>query len=162
MSNQPTSARLQLLQQPTRRLPNGLGINDQQLAQRVRLGLLTATLGMLLPGALNAAPVPTGGALLQPIPFHDVGRGATRAGVFGLTQSPRPDWITGLVEFLSAVPPECSSVSKKNTEQKCQQRERGVLERFKERHPVAFNLLVAGLTLLAGFNIGGGFQGGKR
>jgi hypothetical protein len=35
-----------------------------------------------------------------------------------------------------------------------------VLESFKQRHPVAFNLLVSGLTLLAGFYIGGGFKGG--
>lgn len=136
-------------------------ITEKRLSNRVLSHLCAAALVVGLPCSLNAAPVQRAGSLLQPIPFHSAWHRPVQAGLFDLVDGPRPDWITGLVEFLSSVPPECSSVSKQNTQQKCQQRDRGVLESFKERHPVAFNLLVAGLTLLAGFWIGGGFERGR-
>lgn len=156
-----TSPRLQQPRQGLRRAAHGLRIGVAHFPQRCAAALLLAGLFMGSAGGSYAAPVASAGALLQAVPLHQSGAGAVGAGVFGLSQSPRPDWITGLVEFLSAVPPECSSVSKQNTEQKCQQRQRGVLERFKNSHPVAFNLCVAGLTLLAGFYLGGGFKGGE-
>lgn len=114
-----------------------------------------------LSSSVNAAPVPAAGALLDQIPSGQTGPAAVSVGADSLGQGPRADWITGLVEFLSAVPPECRTVPNKQPKKECEQRERGMLERFKESHPVAFNLVVMAITLLAGFYIGGGFQGGK-
>ncbi len=152
------SARPHQRQHPPRRLAQGVRVSIRSLARAVRPYLLAVALAVGLASPLNAQPQAPAGALLQAVPLDRAGHGPVRAGASDLGQSPRPDWITSLVELFSAVPPECSAVSKQNTQQKCQQRERGVLENFKEQHPVAFNLLVAGLTLLAGFWIGGGFE----
>lgn len=153
-----------LLQQPgqhQRRALHGRRVGVGHITHGAALALLITGLCVGTAGRVNAAPVAGAGALLQAVPVGQAGGGAVGAGAFGLSQSPRPDWITRLVEFLSAVPPECRAMAQQNTQQKCQQRQRGVLERFKDRHPVAFNLVVMGITLLAGFYIGGGFQGGK-
>ena len=133
----------------------------KHLSHRVAALLLFGQLLSAAPGLAHGAGAVGAQAVLHAVDLNQAGRGAVSAGALTLSQQPRPDWITGLVEFFSAVPPECSAVSKQNTQQKCQQRQRGVLERFKDLHPVAFNLVVMGITLLAGFYIGGGFQGGK-
>ena len=99
--------------------------------------------------------------MLQPVALDRDGASNVSAGVPALAQQPTPDWLTSFVEFLSAVPPECRAVAKPRANEKCEQRQRGVLERFKESHPVTFNLLIAVATLLAGFQVGGGFKGGK-
>lgn len=136
-------------------------VGIHHLPQRIGAGLLFGNLLCMAPGLAHGAGTASAQALLQPIALNQAQPLAVGTGVGALGQQPRPDWITGLVEFFSAVPPECRSVSQENTQQKCQERERGVLERFKESHPVAFNLLVAAVTLLAGFYIGGGFKGGR-
>ncbi len=137
---------------------DGIGVSVARLPQRVAHQLVRAGFFLSLAYAVQAPALAQVEPLYQTVPLHCAGPGAVGAGALQLNSEPRPDWLTGLVEFFSAVPPECSSVSKQNTQQKCQERERGVLERFKDRHPVAFNLLVAGITLLAGFYIGGGFE----
>jgi hypothetical protein len=71
-----------------------------------------------------------------------------------LIEKPAPDWRRSLVEFFSQVPPECQAMSKDNTKKECQDRERGVLEKFFESHPVAFNLLLSALALMFGILTG--------
>ena len=140
---------------------HGGRVGVKRLPNSVAALLLLAHLLCTAPRLAHGAGASGAQPVLQPVALDQAWAGAVQARTLALSDQPRPDWLTGLVEFLSAVPPECSAVSKQNTQQKCQQRERGVLERFKERHPVAFNLVVMAVTLLAGFWVGGGFKGGE-
>lgn len=162
-----------MAQQHTRSTPPGEGqhirpgaahsrrVGIGRLPHRILLVVLPGYLFSPLPALAQGAASAGAQTLLQPVQLDQAGLRTVNAGGAALGQQPRADWLTGLVEFLSAVPPECRAVPGQHPKQECQQRERGVLERFKERHPVAFNLVVAGLTLLAGFYVGGGFQGGR-
>lgn len=130
-------------------------------SHRIALVLLLGHLFSPLPSAAQGTTPAPAQTLLQSVQLDQTGAGHEGAGRPGLGQQPRADWLTGLVEFFSAVPPECRAVPNQHPHKECEQRERGVLERLKESHPVAFNLVVAGLTLIAGFIVGGGLQGGR-
>jgi hypothetical protein len=85
-----------------------------------------------------------------------IGAGATKLG-----QQPSADWLGGIVQFFTPIAPQGGAVAQQQAQQERNDRHSGVLQQFKHRHPVLFNLAFAAIAFLAGFYITGGFGGGK-
>lgn len=143
------------------RSTHGVWVSVKHLAGVCGLVLCLALFQHALPSRAEAAPLPPRQAVLELVDLDSAGPGAIRTGSINLAEQPGSNWLTRLVEFFTPVSPKCGAMPQQQAHQKCEQRERGVLENFKRDHPVAFNLLVSALTLLVGFYIGGGFGGGK-
>ena len=140
---------------------DGRGVGVIRLPQRIACQRALAGLLLALPCGHKALAAPKVDALHQQVNLHNVRPLAVGAGLVHLTQQPGTDWISRVVEFLSAVPPQCRAMADKKPDQECQQRKKGVLEQLKHDHPVLFNLAVAAATFVLGFYITGGFGGGK-
>lgn len=128
----------------------------RRLAQRCIAGVLLA-----LPCAHEALALPLAQPLGQLVYSSHTGHTSEGRGTALLAQQPGADGLSRIVEFLTPVPPKCGAVPDQKADKECEKRDKGVLEKFKHDHPVVSNLIVAGLTFLGGFYIGGGFQGGK-
>lgn len=77
-----------------------------------------------------------------------------------LREEERPNWFDGFVAFFTPIAPECCVVAKQNTQQECNDRDRRVVQDLEDqRQHAVLNVVIAALTLLAGFAIG--LQGGR-
>ena len=116
---------------------------------------------LALPCGQKAVAMPAPQAADKLVHLSAAGPFTVGAGLVQLSDEPGTHWLGSIVEFFAPVPPQSGAVAQQQAQRESEQRDRGVLEQFKHRHPVLFNLTIAALTLLAGFYIGGGFGGGK-
>jgi hypothetical protein len=135
-------------------LPDRFNVKVVALAQHVRAAFAAAVVAQVLQGGTPAWAAPVADELVKQIHLSSAGLGTAPAGAFHLSEQPSSNWVRSTVEFLSSVPPECQAVPKPEAQQKCQQRERGVLEKFHDQHPNATALLLLLVILLMGILVG--------
>lgn len=142
------------------------GFNTRRVAvKNLPAGILVcralALVILALPCSQKALAVPAPQAADKLVHLSASGPFTVGAGLVQLSDEPGTHWLGSIVEFFAPVAPQSGAVAQQQAQQERNDRNSGVLEKFKHRHPVLFNLAIAALTLLAGFYIGGGFGGGK-
>ena len=151
-----------VLQAGTGVLPNPVRALKVRTARNIALQAALACLLLPFPCSQEAFAAPPGHALSQEIKGSHAGHLGSPTWVLSLVQQPGTDWLSRIVELFSPVPRKCRVMAEQHTQEECEKRNSGVLKKLKHDHPVIFNLAVAVATLMVGFYLGGGFQGGKK
>ena len=74
-----------------------------------------------------------------------------RSGELNLLKQVRAHDGRRVIEFLADVAPQSKPVPQQEPQKECSKRKCGAYEQFAEDHPIAFNVLLAFITLLIGF-----------
>lgn len=136
-------------------------VSVKGLPNSVLLCRFLALIILALPCSQKALALQGTQAAGEVVYIGSTGALAIGAGATKLSQQPSTDWLGGIVQFFAPIPPQGGAVAQQQAQQERNDRHSGVLEQFKHRHPVLFNLAFAAIAFLAGFYITGGFGGGK-
>lgn len=145
----------------TQRRFNTRRVTVKNLPALALVGRALALVALALPCGQKALAVPAPQAADKLVHLSAAGPFTVGAGLVQLNDEPGTHWLGSVVEFFTPVPPQSGAVAQQQAQRESEQRDRGVLEQFKHRHPVLFNLAFAAIAFLAGFYITGGFGGGK-
>ena len=132
----------------------------QSLAYRLSVAVchqMSLHYGCILAGFLLCGP-----CIAKPFPLPEIelahksvqferGDFFVRGREFDLLKQVGAHDSRGVIEFLADVAPQSKPVPQQEPQKKCSKRKCGAYEQFAEDHPIAFNVLVAFMTLLIGF-----------
>lgn len=120
------------------------------LAQLVVAGSL-----VLLPCAAQASGSATTEPVINQVELLQRGSCAHDRWFAPLIEQESTQWLDSVVAFFTPIAPECCLVAKQHTQQECNDRDRRVVQDLEDqRQHAALNVVVAALTLIAGFALG--------
>lgn len=145
----------------------GYGATDSRavcvigLANLIRCAGSLSLLLLAAPCFSKAVSPPENLMGFEQVQFDGRGPLAVGTGIVQLAQQEAEHRHSSGVEVLPAVAPQCGAVTDEQADQKCQQGKPGGTEQLGHDKSVLKNVMLAIVTLVAGFAIGGGFGGGR-